>query len=403
VQEKNNNTYFSEKTQPFFFHTLKFQTSAEQACAQHGSFKSQLIFLHFHMKYSFRIGSAWGIPIELHITFVLLIAAVFALFYPEVYLSVVTLLLFAFVMFHELAHSIVARHYGIRVRKIVLYPIGGVSEIEEVPENPAIEWKLAIAGPLMSFLIGGILLAINQIIAVGFPAEAFEQSFTTVGNFLYDLALLNLILGAFNLIPAFPMDGGRVFRALLAERMNYSDATKYAAYLGRILGIVMVVVGFFYNPFLILIGVFIYIGASEEAEQTIVSTNLAGVRVRDVMYSDTAAVQPNTTLAEAVEVMFKARYHDVLVEKEGVFQGVVGWDEVMKIRPEQRSSLTVGQMPLKRLSVFEDEPILEAHKIMNREKIDLLPVVDKKTPDRVVGVLTSESVARAYEKAKDLH
>jgi Zn-dependent protease len=306
-------------------------------------------------------------------------------------------------MFHELAHSIVARHYGIRVRKIVLYPIGGVSEIEEVPENPAIEWKLAVAGPLMSFLMGGILLAINQIIAAGLPAEAFEQSFSTVGNFLYDLALLNLILGAFNLIPAFPMDGGRVFRALLAERMNFSDATKYAAYLGRILGIVMVVVGFFYNPFLILIGVFIYIGASEEAEQTIVSTNLAGVRVKDVMYSDTAAVQPNATLAEAVEVMFKARYHDVLVEKEGVFQGVVGWDEIMKIRPEQRSSLTVGQMPLKRLSVFEDEPILEAHKIMNREKIDLLPVVDKKTPDRVVGVLTSESVAKAYEKAKDLH
>jgi Zn-dependent protease len=355
------------------------------------------------MKYSFRIGSAWGIPIELHITFILLIAAVFALFYPEVYLSVVTLLLFVFVMFHELAHSIVARHYGIRVRKIVLYPIGGVSEIEEVPENPAIEWKLAVAGPLMSFLMGGILLAINQIIAAGLPAEAFEQSFSTVGNFLYDLALLNLILGAFNLIPAFPMDGGRVFRALLAERMNFSDATKYAAYLGRILGIVMVVVGFFYNPFLILIGVFIYIGASEEAEQTIVSTNLAGVRVKDVMYSDTAAVQPNATLAEAVEVMFKARYHDVLVEKEGVFQGVVGWDEIMKIRPEQRSSLTVGQMPLKRLSVFEDEPILEAHKIMNREKIDLLPVVDKKTPDRVVGVLTSESVAKAYEKAKDLH
>jgi Zn-dependent protease/CBS domain-containing protein len=354
------------------------------------------------MKYSFRIGSVWGIPIELHITFILLIAAVFALFYPDVYLSVVMLFLFVFVVFHELAHSVVARHYGITVRKIVLYPIGGVSEIEEVPENPAIEWKLAIAGPLMSFLMGGLLLGFNQIITLGAPAEAFEQSFTTVGSFVLDLALLNLILGAFNLIPAFPMDGGRVFRALLAERINFSDATKYAAYLGRILGIVMVIAGFFYNPFLVLIGVFIYIGASEEAEQTIVSTNLAGVRVRDVMYSDTAAVQPNTTLAEAVEVMFKARYHDVLVEKEGIFQGVVGWDEIMKIEPEQRSNLTIGQMPLKRLSIFEDESILEAYKIMNKEKIDLLPVVNKKTPDKVIGVLTSESVAKAYEKAKNL-
>jgi Zn-dependent protease/CBS domain-containing protein len=354
------------------------------------------------MKYSFRIGSAWGIPIELHITFILLIAAVFALFFPDVYLSIVMLSLFVFVVFHELAHSVVARHYGIRVRKIVLYPIGGVSEIEEVTENPAIEWKLAIAGPLMSFLMGGLLLMSSQIITVGVPAEAFKQSFTTIGSFVLDLALLNLILGAFNLIPAFPMDGGRVFRALLAERINFSDATKYAAYLGRILGIVMVIAGFFYNPFLVLIGVFIYIGASEEAEQTIVSTNLAGVRVRDVMYSDTAAVQPNTTLAEAVEVMFKARYHDVLVEKEGIFQGVVGWDETMKIEPEQRSNLTIGQMPLKRLSIFEDESILEAYKIMNKEKIDLLPVVNKKTPDKVIGVLTSESVAKAYEKAKNL-
>ncbi len=355
------------------------------------------------MKYSFKIGSAWGIPIELHITFVLLIAAVFVLFYPDVYFAVVTLFLFVFVVFHELAHSVVARHYGIRVRKIVLYPIGGVSEIEEVPENPSIEWKLAVAGPLMSFLISGILYVLNAIISLVIPAGVFSSSFTVAGTFILDLALLNLALGAFNLSPAFPMDGGRVFRALLAERMSFSDATKYAAYLGRILGIVMVAVGFFYNVFLILVGVFIYIGASEEAEQTIISTNLAGVRVRDVMYKDTAAVSPDTTLAEAVEVMFKARYHDVLVEKEGVFQGVVGWDEIMKIEPEQRANLTVGQMPLKRVSILADESILEANKIMNREKTDLLPVVEKKTRDKVVGVLTSEGVAKAYDKAKDMH
>src|SRR4030042_5181805 len=129
----------------------------------------------------------------------------------------------------------------------------------------------------------------------------------------------------------------------------------------------MIVVGFFYNFWVILIGVFIYIGASEEAEQTIVSTSLAGVRVRDVMHSDVRAVSPETPLAETVEVMFKARYHDALVEKEGVFLGVVGWDEIMKISTEQRTSLTVGQMPLKHLSIFDDESILEAYKVMNRE------------------------------------
>lgn len=307
-----------------------------------------------------------------------------------------------FVVFHELSHSIVARHFGIKVRKIVLYPLGGVSEIEEVPDNPRIEWRLAIAGPLMSFVIGGILLGLSQLISVEVPAAALAPSIVTAGNLLLDLAILNLILGAFNLIPAFPMDGGRVFRALLAERMKFSDATKYAAYIGRIFGIGMVVVGLLYDFWFILIGVFIYIGASEEAEQTIVSTNLAGVRVKDVMQSEVGAVQPEATLEEAMEVMFKARYHDSLVEKEGVFQGVVSWDELMKVKSEHRKSITVGQMPVKHLSVFADESVLEAYKVMTREKIDLLPVVYRGTPDKVVGVLTSEAVASAYEKAKNL-
>ena len=354
------------------------------------------------MKYSFKIGSFWGIPIELHITFILLIGAVFILFYPDFYFFVLILFLFVFVVFHELSHSIVARHFGIKVRKIVLYPLGGVSEIEEVPDNPRIEWRVAIAGPLMSFVIGGILLGLSQLISVEVPAAALAPSIVTAGNLILDLAILNLILGAFNLIPAFPMDGGRVFRALLAERMKFSDATKYAAYIGRLFGIGMVVVGLLYDFWFILIGVFIYIGASEEAEQTIVSTNLAGVRVKDVMQSEVGAVQPEATLEETMEVMFKARYHDALVEEAGVFQGVVSWDEIMKVKPEHRKSVTVGQMPMKHLSVFTDESILEAYKVMTREKIDLLPVVDRGTPDKVVGVLTSEAVASAYEKAKNL-
>ena len=127
------------------------------------------------------------------------------------------------------------------------------------------------------------------------------------------------------------MDGGRVFRALLAERMKYSDATRYAVYLGKIFGIAMVLIGFVYNFLLILVGIFVYIGASEEAEQTIVSTTLAGVRVKDVMQSEIGSVNPQQTLTEALEMMFKNRYHDVLVEKEGVFQGVVTWSELMKV------------------------------------------------------------------------
>ena len=355
------------------------------------------------MKYSFKIGSAWGIPIELHITFILLIAAVFVLSLPaqQFYTFLLVLFLFVFVVFHELAHSVVARHYGIKVRKIILYPIGGVSEIEEIPDNPSQEWRMAVAGPLTSLLVGAVLLGISLLIS---PQTSISLAtfFTTTGNFLFDLAILNILLGAFNLIPAFPMDGGRVFRALLAERLKYSDATRYAVYLGKIFGIAMVIAGFLLPNYflLILVGIFVYIGASEEAEQTIISTTLAGVRVKDVMQSEVGSVNPQQSLTEALEVMFKNRYHDVLVEKDGVFQGVVTWNELMKVNPEERSARRVEQMPLKNISVYEDESILEANKIMTREKIDLIPVVDKETPTKIVGVLTSEAIANAYEKSK---
>jgi Zn-dependent protease/CBS domain-containing protein len=352
------------------------------------------------MRYSFKIASAWGIPIELHVTFILLIAAVLILSIPtqQFYTFFIVLFLFVFVVFHELAHSVVARHYGIKVRKIILYPIGGVSEIEEIPDNPSQEWRMAVAGPLTSLVLGATLLAVSLF--------ALQQTFsiytftTITGNFLTDLATLNILLGAFNLIPAFPMDGGRVFRALLAERLKYSDATRYAVYLGKIFGIAMVLIGVLYNFLLILVGIFVYIGASEEAEQTIISTTLAGVRVKDVMQSQIGFVTPQQTISEALEVMFKNRYHDALVEKDGVFQGIVTWTELMKIKLEERSTLRVEQMPLKNISVFEDESILEVNKLITREKIDLIPVVNREFPTKIIGVLTSEAIAEAYEKSK---
>jgi len=355
------------------------------------------------MKYSFKIGSAWGIPIELHITFILLMVVVLILSYPTWYLFLLVLFLFVFVTVHELAHSVVARHYNIKVRKIVLYPIGGVSEIEEIPENPSIEWRMAAAGPLTSFAIGAILFLLYLVFPVQAPTTSLTSSLQTAGSLVLDLAILNVVLGAFNLIPAFPMDGGRVFRALLAERMKFTDATKWAAFIGRIFGILMVMVGvLFFDFWVIIIGVFIYIGASEEAESTIVSTALARVRVKDVMQAEVSTVKPETTLAEAMETMFKARYHDALVEKDGALSGTVCWDDIQKVKPEQRKEMRIENLPIKSFSISQDESVLEAYKIMSREKMHLLPVVDREAPTKVVGVLTSESIAYAQEKAKSL-
>jgi Zn-dependent protease/CBS domain-containing protein len=353
------------------------------------------------MKYSFKIGSAWGIPIELHLTFVLLIAAVFFLAYPALYPFFLTLSLFVFVTLHELAHSIIARNYGIKVRKIILYPIGGVSEIEEIPDKPSQEWRMAIAGPLTSILLGAALLGIGLLFS---PQLISSLSISTVtGNFVIDLAFLNIFLGIFNLIPAFPMDGGRVFRALLAEHVKYSDATRYAVYLGKILGIAMVVAGFIFPSYflIVIVGLFVYIGASEEGEQTIISTKLAGVRVKDVMLTNVGSVGPQQSISEALEIMFKNRYHDALVEKEGKYQGIVTWSELMKIAPEQRGGLRVEQMPLKNIFVSPDDSVLEANKTMNREDITLIPVINPAEPSKTVGVITSECISSLYEEAKN--
>jgi len=356
------------------------------------------------MKYSYTIGTVWGIPIELHITFIFLMVVMLVLSYPQLYFFTLILFLFVFVVVHELSHSIVAKHYGMKVRKIVLYPIGGASQIEEIPEKPSIEWRMAIAGPLMSFVIGGVLLALNQVMMATTPSELLTTllSLTTTGSLVLDLARLNLVLGAFNLIPAFPMDGGRVLRAFLAERMKFSDATRYAASIGKFLGITMAVFGVLYDFWLVIIGMFIYIGASEETESTIMSTTIAKVRVKDVMYPDVATVKPETSLTDALEVMFKARYHDALVEKDGSLHGIVTWSEIMKVKPDQRSDMRVEQLPIKQVSIFPNESILEAYKTMSKEKIDLLPVVDKEAPAKVLGVVTIEGVAYAYQKAKTL-
>lgn len=351
------------------------------------------------MKYSFKIGSVWGIPIELHITFILLMILELVLSWPTLYLFALVMLLFVFVTFHELSHSVVAKRYNIKVRKIVLYPIGGVSEIEEIPEKPSIEWRMAISGPLTSFVIGFALLGLGQVFTITIPT--LPLLFST-DNMILELAQLNILLGAFNLVPAFPMDGGRVFRALLAERMKFTDATRYAAFLGKLLGVFMAVFGILFNFWLIIVGVFVYIGATEEAESTIVSTTLGRVRVKDVMQPEAAVAAPETTLNDAMEVMLNAKHHDILVEKDGNLQGVVCSNEIMKVKPEQRSQLQLQQLPVRNVSTFLDGSVLEAYKTMSREKIDTIPVVDKGSPLKVIGVLTAENIVHAYEKAKDL-
>jgi CBS domain-containing protein len=277
--------------------------------------------------------------------------------------------------------------------------LGGASQIDQIPDNPRVEWRMAIAGPLTSLILGLLLLALGLIISGGKLPSFSLLNLTPTKNLPLDLGAINIVLAAFNLIPAFPMDGGRVLRAILAERMDFSDATRYATTIGKFFGIAMAFLGAFTNFWLIIIGLFVYVGAAEEAESTILSTSMKNIRVIDVMYTEVVASSPETTLAEAVEIMFKAKYHDIIVIKDNIMQRVVSWEEIKK-KPEERNGFRLNQFPLKKVYVFCDEPVTEAYKVMQQEKLDLVPVVDRSDETKVIGVLTNEGVALAFQKAR---
>ncbi len=241
---------------------------------------------------SFPVARVAGIEIRVHATFLLLLA-LFAYLGPRAgfgsaWQAVAWLLvIFGCVVLHELAHCVVARRRGADVHEILLFPLGGISKLEHLPESPADEFAIAIAGPLASFAIaftaGLVCFATGRALL---PVDLVQ------GAWLARVTWLNLLLAAFNLLPAFPLDGGRVFRALLERRMDLESATRVALRVGHAFAIVLIAVGIVFDVWLVLIGVFVYFGASAEASATIVHLRLRGHLVREVMRTDLTQVRP---------------------------------------------------------------------------------------------------------------
>lgn len=233
------------------------------------------------MKWSWRIGRVAGIDVYLHATFLILLGWVGLSHYlarRSLGDSLSGLLfissLFFIVVLHELGHALAARHYGIRTRDITLLPIGGVARMERMPEDPKQELLVALAGPAVNVVLAIVILAILV------PAAALQtlQNVQMVGgSFLEKLLWVNVALAVFNLIPAFPMDGGRVLRALLAMRMDYVRATHIAATIGQGLALVFGFIGLFWNPFLIFIALFVWMGAASEASMVQMKSPLGGI------------------------------------------------------------------------------------------------------------------------------
>jgi Zn-dependent protease/CBS domain-containing protein len=352
------------------------------------------------MKYSFTIIRIRGIPIELHLTFIGFLGLLFILTYPYIYPVTLFGIMFLSVIIHELAHSFMAQRYNIPVRKIVLYPIGGAAQIEDIPESPGIEARIALIGPITSILIGLFVLSLHFLFPISFPTIPL---FVWTGFVFFDVGILNIILAFFNLIPAFPMDGGRALRAFLTYlRKDLVVATENAVAIGRFFAFLMVLIGFLGNFWFAVIGVFIYFGASQELYSTRISSILKPIRVRDVMLGreDVLTVAPHMQLSKALDLMYQAQVQDLIVCTENRFLGVITWEELLKVPPEERLVTRVGDLQIKPLSIMPESSVLDAYKVMIKERTRLIPVIDTEVPCNLKGVITNQSIAYSLEIRK---
>ena len=232
------------------------------------------------MRYTLRFGAFFGIPVRIHLTFPLILVA-FGIEgwlrggWTEALWAVgLVVAVFTCVVLHELGHSLQVRRYGIDVRDIVLLPIGGMARAEKIPEKPRQEIIVAISGPLVNFVLAALL---------GLVVWLRPGPVDLENDFVINLLAVNIVLGTFNLIPAFPMDGGRILRGLLATRMDYLRATRYARNVGQLIAIAFVVIGFINTKFFMLplIAVFVFFGAMNEEKMVRVKLNLDGKRAED--------------------------------------------------------------------------------------------------------------------------
>ncbi len=344
------------------------------------------------MKYSIKIFSIFGIPVELHFSFLLLIMAIYLValfnFIPgvDIVVAVLITLLFIAVVLHELAHSYVAQRYGIEIERIVLLPIGGISAMKELPQDPRQELRIALVGPLTNLVIAAILYPVYLFI-IGSLSPSL--------NFLmYNFILLNLLLGAFNLLPAFPMDGGRVLRSFLAERMNFIKATELAASIGKQLAIIMAIVGIFFNPFLILIAIFVYMGADQESRTVLISKLLEGVKVKDIMTKDVKTVLPTDTVDEVLKTMFKYKHMGYPVYQGEKLQGIVTFHDLSSI-PADKKNTTVEQFMTREVLVSNpEEEVTSILEKLNINNIGRLPVIDD---NELVGIISKTDIMKALE------
>ncbi|MCF8258461.1 MAG: site-2 protease family protein [Flavobacteriales bacterium] len=347
------------------------------------------------MKSKLSLGSIAGIKLFVHWTFSLLLLYIIYTGVSagsglvDILWSLAFILsIFGCVVLHELGHALAARRYGIGTRDITLLPIGGVASLESMPEKPSEELVVALAGPAVNLVIVLLLLPFMHLMP---QFSEMEQAAAVNGsNFLLMFMTVNMVLAFFNLLPAFPMDGGRVLRALLAMRLGRAKATRIAATVGQVCAAGFVILGFYGNPFLILIGVFIFLGARSEANYTQTRSMLSGFTVKDVLLKQFSTLRSDDPVAKAVQMLLDGQCSTFLVVDNGLPVGILTRDAIIKALSDNGDGTPVSEVMDADLHTLSPNMRLQdVFQQMQQHRKEMMPVMDN---GRLVGALDQENI-----------
>jgi stage IV sporulation protein FB len=347
------------------------------------------------MSWSISIGTIAGTVVRIHITFLLFLAWIFAASWAsggsaEAWSALLFMvLLFACVLAHEFGHIFTARGFGIATPDVTLLPIGGVARLERIPEKPHEEFLIAIAGPLVNVAIAFALMAFAGARMSGQGLAAVES---TRIDLVDRLAVVNLFIALFNMIPAFPMDGGRVLRALLALRLGFVRATEIAAWIGQGFAFALALIGLLYNPILIFIAIFVYLAASSEAHMVALRAMARGVPANAVMMTQFATLTPDAPVEQAVQTLLRTSQTEFpVVDAAGRPIGLLGRNDLIRALKELGPDARVADAMLPNVPVVGHRRCLEdALRLLQEKSAPAVAVVDGN--DRLIGLITSETI-----------
>jgi Zn-dependent protease/CBS domain-containing protein len=346
------------------------------------------------MPWSWKIARFAGIDVYVHATFFMVIAWIALMHWNEGQ-SVAAVIdgvgfiltLFACVILHEFGHALTAARYGIRTRDITLLPIGGLARLERMPDVPIQELWVALAGPAVNVVIAVLLFLWLQASGAW---RSVDQIGVATGAFAERVMVANVVLVLFNLLPAFPMDGGRALRAFLATRMEYTRATQRAAMVGQGMAILFAFWGLQGNPMLIFIALFVWIGAGQEASMVQMKSALSGIPLRRAMLTQFRTLTPTDTLGDAVDLLLTGSQQDFPVVANGGIQGILTRNDLVKALKQSSRSVPVTEIMKRDCPSADVSEMLES--VLGRLKgrdCHTIPVLDH---GALVGLVTMDNV-----------